>query len=39
MGQNTENGATLQELPDKSQSSGKKQRILLLEIEKKESKN
>ena len=29
MGQNTENGATLQELPDKSQSSGKKQNIIV----------
>ena len=35
---NTENGASLQKLPDKSQISGKRQWILLLEIEKKESK-
>ena len=33
---NTENEASLQKLPDKSEISGKK--ILLLEIEKKESK-
>ena len=32
------NGASLQKLPDKSQISGKRQWILLLEIEKKESK-
>ena len=41
MGQNTKNGATLQELasyPDKSEISGKRMGILLLEIEKKESK-
>ena len=35
---NTENGASLQKLPDKSQISGKRQWILLLEIVKKESK-
>ena len=35
---NTGNGASLQKLPDKSQISGKRQWILLLEIEKKESK-
>ena len=35
---NTGNGASLQKLPDKSQISGKRQQILLLEIEKKESK-
>ena len=35
---NTENGASLQKLSDESQISGKSQRILLLEIEKKESK-
>ena len=35
---NTENGASLQKLPDKSQISGKRLWILLLEIEKKESK-
>ena len=35
MGQSIENGAALQELPDKSQILGKKQRILLLENEKK----
>ena len=34
----TENGASLQKLPDKSQISGKRQWILLWEIEKKESK-
>ena len=34
----TEHGASLQILPDKSQISGKRQWILLLEIEKKESK-
>ena len=37
MSQNTENGATLQELPGKLQSSGKKLRELL-KIEKKENK-
>ena len=36
---NTENGATLQKLPDKSQISGERQWVLLLEIEKKERKN
>ena len=35
---NTGNGASLQKLPDKSQISGKRQWILLLEIVKKESK-
>ena len=35
---NTENGASLQKLTDKSQISGKRQWILLLEIVKKESK-
>ena len=35
---NIGNGASLQKLPDKSQISGKRQWILLLEIEKKESK-
>ena len=35
---NIENGASLQKLSDESQISGKSQRILLLEIEKKESK-
>ena len=35
---NTENGASLQKLPDKSQISEKRLWILLLEIEKKESK-
>ena len=35
---NTENGASLQKLSDKSQISGKRQWILLLEIVKKESK-
>ena len=35
---NTENAASLQKLPDKSQISRKRQSILLLEIEKKESK-
>ena len=34
----TENGASLQKLPDKSQISGKRWWILLLEIEKKGSK-
>ena len=34
---NTKNEASLQKLPDKSQISGKKLWILLLEIEKKES--
>ena len=38
MVQSIENGVALQELPDKSQILGKKQRILLLENEKKESK-
>ena len=40
MAYNTENGASLQKLSDtgKSQISGKRQRILLLEIVKKESK-
>ena len=33
-----QNGASLLKLPDKSQISGKGQSILLLEIEKKESK-
>ena len=36
MGQSIENRAALQELPDKSQISGKRQRILLLETEKRE---
>ena len=35
---NIENGASLWKLPDKSQISGKRQWILLLEIVKKESK-
>ena len=35
---NTENGTSLQKLSDKSQISGKRQWILLLEIVKKESK-
>ena len=35
---NTGNGASLQKLPDKSQILGKRQWILLLKIEKKESK-
>ena len=35
---NTENGALLQKLPDKSTNSGKRYWILLLEIEKKEIK-
>ena len=35
---NIGNGASLQKLPDKSQIPGKRQWILLLEIEKKESK-
>ena len=35
---NTENGVSLQKLPDKSQISRKRWWILLLEIEKKESK-
>ena len=35
---NTGNGASLQKLSDKSQISGKRQWILLLEIEKKENK-
>ena len=35
---NTENGASPQKLPDKSQNSGKRQWILLLEIVKKERK-
>ena len=35
---NTKNGASLQKLPDKSEISGKRQWILLLEIVKKESK-
>ena len=35
---NTGNGASLQQLPNKSLISGKTQWILLLEIEKKESK-
>ena len=38
MGQSIKNGAAFQELPDKSQISRKRQRILLLETEKKESK-
>ena len=38
MDQSIENGAAHQELPDKSQILGKKQGILLLENEKKESK-
>ena len=36
---NTENEASLQKLPDKSQISGKRQSILLLEIEKKKVKH
>ena len=36
MAYNTENGALLQKLPDKSQISGKLWWILLMEIEKKE---
>ena len=36
---NTGNGATLEELPDKSQISEKQQMMLLMKIEKKESKN
>ena len=39
MSSSIENGAVLQELPDKSQISGKRQGILMLEIEKIESKN
>ena len=35
---NTENGASLQKLSDKSYTSGKRQWILLLEIEEKEGK-
>ena len=35
---NNENGASLQKLPDKSHILGKRQSILLLEIEKKQSK-
>ena len=35
---NTEDGASLQKLPDKSQISEKRQWILLLETKKKESK-
>ena len=35
---NTENGASLQKLPDKLQISGKRKWTLLLEIEKKENK-
>ena len=35
---NTENGASLQKLPDKLQILGKRQQILLLESVKKESK-
>ena len=35
---NTENGASVQKLPDKSQISGKIYWIFFLEIEKKESK-
>ena len=35
---NTVNGASIQKLPDKSQISGQRQWILLLEIENKESK-
>ena len=38
MGLNTENGAKLQELPNKSQISGKRLRVSLLEIETKECK-
>ena len=38
MDENTKNGATLQELPEKSPISRKRKRKLLLEIEKKESK-
>ena len=38
MGCSTENGATFQELPEKSPISGKRKRKLLLEIKKKESK-
>ena len=40
MGESIENGAALQELPDESQFQEKgRKKILLLEIEKKESKN
>ena len=39
MGYNTKNGATLQELPQKSPILGKGKIKLLLEIEKKERKN
>ena len=39
MSQSIENEAALQELPDKSQISGKRQRILLLETEEKKVKN
>ena len=35
---NTENGDSLQKIPDKSQISEKRQQILLLDIEEKESK-
>ena len=38
MSYNTKNGATLQELPEKSPISGKRKSKLFLEIEKKESK-
>ena len=38
MGENIENGAALQELPDQSQILGKRYKILLLKIEEKESK-
>ena len=38
MAYKTENGATFQELPEKSQKTWKRKSNLLLEIEKKESK-
>ena len=38
MGENIENGAALQELPDKSKKKKKRYKILLLKIEEKESK-
>ena len=38
MGYNTENGASLQKLLDKSQISEKRQQILLLDIKEKENK-
>ena len=39
MGYNIKNRATFQELPEKSPISGKRKKKLLLEIEKKESRN